>query len=140
VTEIDNALDERMMSDSDLTNLLGTFRGMPNVFLMSELPDGVAPPYIAVPASPSSAAHDTKTSVGRVHIRDIGCYTAANGSPAGVDAIANRVWELFHRHPLVVAGWDNIIVDVQGPVVAPTDHTLYGRIVTVSMTLWKSAT
>jgi hypothetical protein len=135
---MDNAIEKRLVDDGTLTAMLAQYLSDPAIFITVPLPQGVVPPYVAVPPAPVLLPHDTKISVGRVVEREIGCYTRASGDPSIVDSIANRVWELFHRHPLEVEGWKNIIVNASGPVIAPTDKTLYGRIVPISFTIWKS--
>lgn len=138
MTPLDNAINARLASDGTLTALLATFKGTPAIFLSTPLPQGVVPPYVAVPPIVTQSPNDTKTSEGRSLIRDIGCYTLATGSTVTVDAIAERVRSLFHRHPLAITGFATMIAMAAGPSLAPTDKTLYGRIVSVNLTIWKT--
>jgi hypothetical protein len=116
--------------------LIGKFAGLPKVFTQYQLPQGVTDPYVVINPSPSNVPNDTKLSVGLVIQKDIAAYTSANGDTSKVDEIIGRIWGMLHRQPLDVEGWENIIVNSSGPIVAPTDKTLYGRLVSVSMNLW----
>lgn len=135
---LDNAIHGRINGDGTVTALLSMFKGQRAIFVGDLLPPGVVPPYISSPPSFADAPNDAKNAIGRAISRDIGCYTLATGNTTTVDAIAERVRELFHRHPLVISGFATMIASASGPVVAPTDKTLYGRIVTVSWTIWKT--
>lgn len=138
MTALDDAIHARLVGDMTLISLLATYRTKPAVFMVTELPPGVTPPYIAVPPAASTIVVSAKREAGRRFLRDVGCYARAGGDPVVVDAIAERVWELFHKHPLTVVGWGNSVLDVSGPILAPTDHTMYGRIVTLAVNLWKT--
>lgn len=137
MTEVDAALHSKITSIIPLMALIAPqYRGQHKVFTQTHLPEGVTGNYIVIPPSTGTGPNDTKTSVGLKHVRQIECYTPYNINPAVVDEMAGYVWGNLHRQPLSVAGWRNIIIDAAGPIVAPTDKTLHGRIVVVSMTLW----
>jgi hypothetical protein len=136
MTEVDDALFDKLAGDGTLAGLVGMYRGQVKVFTQSQIPEGVTGRYVVIGPSPSTVPHDTKTSVGVNHIRQIECFAPADGNPSNVDAIAGRVWGILHRQPLNVEGWKNNIIEASGPMVAPTDKTLYGRLVMVRLTLY----
>jgi hypothetical protein len=137
MTPLDDAIDKRLTEDPELTNLLAQFRGAPAVFLSTPLPEGVTLPYVAVGGIVGQVAHEAKREAGRKILRDVNCYTLANGDTATVDAIAERIWWLFHKTPLTIDGWENNVITATGPMEAPTDKTMYGRVVTLELTIWK---
>jgi hypothetical protein len=80
---------------------------------------------------------DTLAEEGRLIVRDIGCYAPAQGTTIIINQITERVRALFHRKPLTMEGYGNFIATVQGVLVAPTDRTVIGRIVSVRFSLRK---
>jgi hypothetical protein len=127
-------IHDRMSSDVTLASLLNTYGGLPAVFTTDPSPGDAIPPYIVSAGEVSQPPWDTKTSRGRQITRDVRCYAPNSGSVAVVEAMAERVRALFHRHLLVIPGFDTIIAECFGPIVAD-ERDIYGRIVTVSLTI-----
>lgn len=135
MTALDNAIYIRMASDATLVGLISSLKSLPAIATQEPIPAGMVPPYIAVmPALVSP--NDTKTHNGRLVVRDINCYQRALGDPSVVDAIAERIRALFHRYQLSVSGYDTMMAEAGGPTRAETDKTLYGRTITLRLTLW----
>lgn len=123
----------RMAGDPVLTALLGTYEGGPAVFT-GDPPDNAAMPWIIVGGSAGDTPFDTKTTRGREVWKDVQCYAPKTESTVTIDAIAERVRELFHRHSLEVDGYEVWVADVSGPTGAD-EQDAYGRIVEVHLKL-----
>lgn len=128
------AIYSRLSGDTELVGLLGSYRGGPAVFTTDPAPGDATLPYIVTAGQVADAAFDTKTTRGRTLIRDLRCYSAASGSAATVEAIAERVRALLHRQTLEIDGFVWIWAECSGPIVAD-EQDAYGRIVTVTMTV-----
>lgn len=124
----------RMSDDVTLADLINTYGGAPAVFTTDPAPGDAVPPYIVSAGEVAQPPWDTKTTRGRQVQRDVRCYAPDSGSAAVVEAMAERVVELFHRHLLVIPGFRTIIAECSGPIVAD-ERDIYGRIVTVSLTI-----
>lgn len=80
----------------------------------------------------------SKTRSGRDFLRDIGVYTDAETDTGDlVKQLGEAVRALFHRSTsLAVPGFATLLEHVvSGPVEAPTDERIRGRIVTVRIVL-----
>lgn len=129
---VTRAIYERLASDPVLTAMLATYRGQPAIFTAP--PPGGAPfPMIVTIGNVSDEPDDTKTSRGREIRRDIACYTEAKGSMADVEAIAERVRQLFHRVLIPVDGYRVWLAQASGPVLAETDQSVYGLVVSIRL-------
>lgn len=129
---VTRAIYDRLASDSVLTAMLAVYRGRPAIFTAP--PPGDAPyPMIVTIGNVTDDPDDTKTSRGREVRRDIGCYTKATGSMADLEAVAERVRQLFHRATLAVDGYRVWLCEASGPVLGETDQTVYGLVVTVRL-------
>jgi len=126
------AIYEALADDATLTAMLATYMGEPAIFTTDPAPGDATLPYIVTAGNVADAAHDTKTRQGRQVWRDVRCYAAANGSAAVVEAMAERVRALLHRHPVDVTGYDNEVIECAGPITQD-DPDAYGRIVTIKL-------
>lgn len=131
---VTQAFYNKMVADATLVALLGTYEGQPAVFTIDPPPGVAVLPYIVSVGAAARAPFDTKNTLGCDIRRDIRCYAPSEGSAVTVDAIAERVYWLFHRQPLVVAGFIVWLVDCSGPLVAD-EREAYGRIVTVRLVM-----
>ncbi|ADU50169.1 hypothetical protein Tmar_0044 [Thermaerobacter marianensis DSM 12885] len=129
------ALYDRLAGDTELRTMLGTYKGQPAIFTAPPPGDAgeAAYPMIVTLGAVSDTPDDTKTSRGREVQRDITCYTLADGSMSQVEAIAERVRQLLHRQPLAVDGYHVWLAEVNGPILAETDDTVYGLTLTVRL-------
>lgn len=128
------ALYDRLAGDGTLVALLATYRGEPAIFTVDPAPPDAALPYIVTAGSVVDNAWDTKTTRGRQVWRDVRCYAPATGSSVTVEAIAERVRALLHRHYLEVDDHVTYLAETAGPI-ALGDNEAYGRIVTVRLTI-----
>lgn len=128
------AVYDCLVGDATLVSMLATYRGAPAVFTIDPVPGDAKLPYIVTAGEVAQSPWDTKTSRGRRAFRDIRCYAEASGTTVQVEAIAERVRELFHRFQLPVSGFGVLVASAAGPVVAD-EEKVYGRIVTVEFLL-----
>jgi len=131
---ITSAIHDRMALDATLAAMLAIYDGAPAVFTTDPVPGNAALPYIVSAGEAVSTAWDTKTTRGNQLWRDIRCYDHATGSAVRVEAMAERVRQLFHRQVLVVPGFVWIWAECAGPIVAD-EQDAYGRVVTVKLTI-----
>jgi hypothetical protein len=127
------AIYDKLSGDAALTALIATYDGLPAIFTTDPAPGDAALPYIVSAGEISNTPFDTKNCLGETVARDVRCYTDASGSAIVVEAIARRVRELLHRQSLTISGYNWIMSDCFGPIVADEEH-VYGRIVTVTVT------
>lgn len=130
----------RIVGISAITSRLASYRGAPAVFTRSPVPSDASFPFVVIRDSLSDDPFDTKTTIGREVVNDIGIYTDANGNPELVEDIAERIRDAVHRNPVTVSGYGSFIAIAIGPVEAPTDDDdrVYGRIVQARLTSIKA--
>lgn len=128
---ITKAFYDQMANDSILTGMIGSLRGRPCIFTDGPIPGDAPMPLIVSIGEISHEPFDTKTDLGREIRRDIACYAKATGSAVTIEAIAERIRFLFHRVALSIPNLSTILCVTTGPIVAPTDETVVGRILTV---------
>lgn len=125
---LSTTIHARLAADPTLVALLSTYRGQPAVVVGDEdtLPEDIICPFVIIAGPTYVEPDDAKNADGRETEITIRVYTDATGSTVAVEAIAERVRALLHRlpHGLADGAW---MARVSGPVVAPTDSTLYGR-------------
>lgn len=131
------ALYDRLTGDATLTALLATYRGDPAVFTTDPAPGDAEMPYIVSAGEITDTAWDTKTTRGREVFRDVRCYAPADGSAATVEAMAERVRALLHRHELAVTGFTTVVAECSGPITAD-EQDAYGRVVTIRLLMEES--
>lgn len=123
-----------LATDSTLTGLLSTYKTKPAIFSADPIPADALRPYLVI--SPvSDTSWDTKNTEGRDMRRDVRAYCNATGSMAPVETIAERIRTLLHRKTITITGYQNVMTFCEGPLIAPTDQTLYGLVVTVRLVL-----
>lgn len=131
---IEGAIYTRLLGDSQLTAMLNVYRNNPAVFTFAPVPDDAMLPYIVVNPV-SDVPLDTLAEMGRQVTRDIACYAPNTGSPIQVTTLSERVRTLFHQQIILVDGYTNFLTSVTGLLTAPTDRTVFGRIVSVRFSL-----
>lgn len=126
------AIYNRMATDAQLTAQLATYRGAPAIFTADPVPAEAARPYVVSAGTVADVPFDTKTTQGRQITRDIRIVADATGSLAALEAMAERVRTLFHRAPLGgIDGMENVVAEVAGLAMIPSDPTLYALTVNV---------
>jgi len=131
---VTEAIYDVLAGDATLTALLTTYGGEPAIFTTDPAPGDAVLPYIVSAGEVAQSPSDTKTTRGRVAIRDVRCYTDATGSAVVVETIAERVRALLHRQTLAISDFECVIADCSGPTVAD-EQDAYGRIVSVRLTI-----
>jgi hypothetical protein len=125
---------DKMTTDPALAGLLATYGGAPAVFTADPAPGNATLPYLVTAGAVARVPFDTKTTRGLDLRRDVRCYAANDGSAFVVDAIAERVWNLFHRQALTISGFGVWLTECSGPLAAD-EQQAYGRIVTVRLVM-----
>ena len=135
MSDLTLAFYDALVGDAGITALLSTYEGDASVFTQDPVPGNAGLPYILTVGEVSHEPWDTKDSLGREISRDVRCFTAATGSSLLVEDIAERVRLLFHNSTLTFrtgAALAYLFLESSGPIVAPTDENVYGRLITVS--------
>lgn len=135
---VKNAIFDRLAGAASVTARIGTFKGVPAIFSRQPIPPTASGTYIVIPDAigDDAGVGDTKTTLGRDVAHDLGIYADETGDPAAVEQLAEIVRDLFHREPLIVDGYGSALVSrVSGPIEAPAEPEIYGRIVTVSFSI-----
>lgn len=128
------AIYDVLAGDAALVAMLASYQGQPAIFTTDPGPGDANMPYIVTAGEVAQSPFDTKTTRGRVATRDVRCYTAASGSAATVEAIAEWVRALLHRVEMAISNHEWIMAECSGPIVAD-EQDAYGRIVSVRMTV-----
>lgn len=128
------ALYDILTRDTELVNMLSTYKGKPAVFTITPVPPDAVLPYVVTATTVAQTPFDTKTSQGRTIWRDIKIYADAKGSAIDIDEIAERVYYILHRNLVVVPGYAWILTECQGPASIDEDYT-YGRLITARILL-----
>jgi hypothetical protein len=126
------AIYDILAGDATLVAMLSTYEGNPAIFTTDPAPGDAVLPYIVSAGEASQAPFDTKTTRGRDLIRDVRCYTEADGGAVVIETIAERVRELLHRQPLTIGGFTWIVSDCTGPI-AVDEPDAYGRVISLSL-------
>jgi len=131
-----SAIYDRLAGDATLTALLATYKGLPAIFTTDPAPGDTGLPYIVTAGEVTQVPSDTKTTRGRSLMRDVRCYAKADGSAVVIETIAERVYVLLHRQALSIDGYQWVISNCVGPIVAD-EKDFYGRIISLSLTAQK---
>jgi hypothetical protein len=134
---ISAAFYNRLVNDAELKTLLGSYNGVPAVFTASPVPDNASLPYVITAGQVSDSTEiptNTKNRTATQFMRDIRIYAEQTGSMAPIEKIGERVWNIFHKQPLTINGWNVLEVKATRPVIYPQDG-VYGLYVTVTVTM-----
>ncbi|MCJ7529799.1 MAG: DUF3168 domain-containing protein [Anaerolineales bacterium] len=124
---------DRLAGDIILTGMLSEYKGIPAIFTTDPAPGDAILPYIVTAGEVTQSPWDTKTTRGRSLTRDVRCYADADGSAVLIETIAERVRALLHRQALAIGGYQWVISDCGGPIVADEPGS-YARIISLSLT------
>lgn len=129
---ITKALYDVLVADVDLAGRLATYNGEPAIFTIDPIPQNATFPAVIISGSDTDDDYGAKNEDARSVVRTIRTYADADvGTTSVVDDIAERLRSLLHRQPFAVAGGVVYLVDVQGPLSAPSTADLHGRRVVV---------
>ena len=130
---------ERLVSDAALASMLASFEGRPAVFTYEPVPGDAPLPYIVAAGDVLGRVRvpeSTKLTFGARVTRDIRVFVEASGSMAQLEAIAERVWELFEKAELFVPGWTQVVrCRADRPIIGPRDERVYMLIVSVTISM-----
>lgn len=135
---IEGAIYQRILGDSAITSLLNIYRNNPAVFTYSPVPDDAQLPYIVVNPV-ADIPLDTLSETGRQVTRDIACYVPNTGSTIPITTLSELVRARFHISLIPVDGYTNFLTSIVGIITAPTDRTVFGRIISVRFSLRQNA-
>lgn len=144
MTVVKDALVVRLRT---VLTTLGDYQGQKRIFAADKVPGDCPRPYVTLYGPVTAREFETKTGptgsedpeagAGHVLQFDLGVYGDANGDPSVVDDLALLAQRGINRKPseLTVTGWHVMIAKAQVGVVAPTDESIYGRVVNIELTL-----
>lgn len=132
-----SALHAKLAADATLSSLLASYPSgspaTPAIFTSYPIPPDATRPFIVTTGDVSAINWDEygSGSLGTDAQRDVACYADNTGSTADIDTIAARIVAVLHRQSLTIPGHNHVMtLRVNGPITAPTDETLVGRVVT----------
>ena len=146
--EVSAGLREAIIAVPAITGLLGTYQGEPSIHTRRPVPSGATGIYVVIGPNIVRTDQDFLTSRLPVLQRDIVTYGqsgspgAANDQYRDVEAVADGVYDLFHRNrdSLVVDGFHVVDIVATGPIPAPTENArLIGRAVLLTIKLHRRA-
>jgi len=139
VKQLTQGIFNYLVSDAGLAARLATysFDGVlrPAVFTDLPVPEDAAFPFVIVSGNITGTALDTMNTMGAEITRDIGVYDKASAGQAILDDLADYVRSLLHFRPFSVPLYRLISCGAGYPVIAPTDQTVNGRLITVRFLL-----
>jgi hypothetical protein len=130
---VTRSIVDRLKSDATVSYLVATYRGEPAIFSAWPVPADAARPYIVTDGNVTDDDDDADSVSLRTITRDIACYADNKGSARDVEDIAEAVRSALHGVSFAVDGGRLLVCRCTGPVVAPTDNRVLGRVVTVSL-------
>lgn len=133
---IAKSIFDALSANPELTYHLSGYGGGPSIFTSTKIPPDAPRPYLWTPGNLADVDDDAIDVSLRQILRDIGCYADATNSDELVDTIAELVRQTLHGQTFTLTGGSLLLCRCSGPVVAPTDRTLVGRIVTASLLLY----
>lgn len=125
----------RLVSVPGVGDVLAAWQGGPALFPDGQVPGTAEYPCGVVFPPVTDVARDTKTHPGRAVTCSIDFYAEATGDPLFIDTLAESARKALHRKPIDVGSLGGVILDVAGPITAPSDDHLYGRRLIATLTL-----
>lgn len=104
MADVGAALHAHLVADGTLTALLGTYGGVPAIFV-DTVPEDAPARYMVITEVVMTPELSTKNTTGRTDLRDVGCYDATQDDDSTtVVAMAERVVVLVERVKVSVPG------------------------------------
>lgn len=130
---------EALVALSGVASAMSTFKGLPAIFTDDEVPGKAQFPYTHIRPAMLNEPWDTKNvTFGRLVAIDVAVYQANTGDSSLCDDVAEIIRNRLHRQAVTISGYGTLIAQASGPVQAPTDDQVYGRIVTATVTIIKA--
>jgi hypothetical protein len=144
-----DALFDRLEASAVLASGLASYRGELALFAADTVPADAPRPYATIFGPVGASAFDTKTGArseavaagtGHILALEVSVYADAEGDPRLVDELAEAAQLAIHRQhaALAASGWAVLVASAQAPVIAPTDDSIYGRRVPISLIVRKA--
>lgn len=130
------AMYERLASEAAVTSKLATYNGDPAIF-SGEVPEDATGYWVFIEAPLDEGHPDTKTTRLVDQMRDVSAFGPAVGSALPLEALVEAIKVAFHRRPLSFTGATGWRARVVSDTEAPTDDTMYGRTVTLQLSVDK---
>jgi hypothetical protein len=140
---VTEAIYDKLIGDSALLSMLPEYLARPAIFTYEPVPGDAPLPCILAAGDVLGRVRvpeSTKLTYGARVMRDIRIFAEASGSMVEVEAIAERVWELFERAELFVPGWTQVLrTRADRPIIGPRDERVYMLIVSVTISISREA-
>jgi len=137
MSTLTQAIFDRLSNDGTLTAMLSLYNGRPAIFTQEDIPPAVQYPYIVSAGEVSNTPWRGKDYFGQMILRDIRCYDASIKGSKLIEDIADRIKALFRPDDELVfppgSQLRTVMQETRGPIMAPTEQTSQGRVVTVHM-------
>lgn len=126
------AVEARLKADIPLAALLAQYQGDPAIFTSWPVPADAERPYVVTAGHVADVDNDADGISLRTIVRDVACYGDNRGSAKEIEEIAEAVRSALHGQIFTIDGGHLLVCRCAGPIVAPTDDRVIGRIVTAS--------
>jgi hypothetical protein len=140
-------LREAVLSNAQITSLLGLYEGEPAVFTRRPVPSEARYPMLVIPGDSAIGDQDFLVSRNPIVIRDLIAYGQQEITGSGlpdqyrdVEQIGYLLRDQFHREKRSISPVGYRVIDIvaAGPMVAPTeDVKIMGRVVSLTISLQK---
>lgn len=139
MVDLSEPIRDAILSSSDITSLLDSYKSSYPVFTRRPVPDDAPPIVIVISQDVTSDYQDGINDFRPVIVRDVVVF--GPNEPASqfrrVQQIARHIHSLFHhsRHVLNVQDWTTVLIIATGPVSLPQDDQTVAEAVTIQVTL-----
>ena len=128
------AIFDRLAGLEALVDELAEYSDLPAIFTGARVPGDAPYPYVHV--QPVAGVNDdTKTSRRPELFFDVGVYADDPETSVTVERLAWAIHEEFHRRPLALGAFQNVVAEASPPIVAPTSDEITGRIISLRLVL-----
>lgn len=120
----------------EVAGRMSTFRGAPAIFTDDEVPGKAQFPYCHIRPAMLDEPWETKNVThGRLVAVDVAVFQVNSGDSSLVDEVGQVIRDRLNKQAVTISGWGTLIAAAAGPIQAPTDDQVYGRIVTATVTI-----
>jgi len=119
---ITKAIGDILKNDTDLTNLVATYRSEPAIIDIDPPPEDCPNPVVIIRGPISGGRGGTRDSKGGVADYDVACYIDNKYSFETLRNIGWRVWTLMERADFSLEGYESVGVTALPPRWAPGDE------------------
>lgn len=122
-----------------ITGKLGTYNGAPSVHTRRPVPSDAPYPMVVIGPIIARTDDDGLSDFRPMVVIDVNVYGPQPASYRDVEAVAEAIYGLFHRHSSVLSVHGYTVIDIRctGPSPAPVDdETKIGRRITLTIRLF----